>query len=451
MIEGLYITNLNNTLVYEYINDLSTPNFKALLSKLLQLNNQNSFKIDLNSKFYLSIHNFKEFNLIIYLLCDKIQSNPLIPYVFVNKLIEVLQDYFGESLNGNKIEINNDILTLILFQMIESDQPFITDANKLKDLVNYKSLLNKILSGASQATQSITNPLELSKSKSKEINDIPWRRSNVKHTNNEMYVDIIESVNIIMKPLNNSSSQQFDSAFYSSNFKKNAQNYIINCQIYGEIIFLSRLTGVPTLSLSLNTVFPSSFFHKCINEKNGVLTFIPPDGKCTIMKYGMQLNKENYHLLKNTVDIEFTYNEEESDFEIKVVNLSQLGKIDFINIEIYCENPSDSIKLNRLTQGDFINKYDGKGEWNLKNIKNNSILPIFHGCIISKNDDQEELTSKLSKPAYLKVNYSHKGSVPSGLKVESLKIINSKGLNDNVKPYKGVKYITKSANYIIRS
>ena len=75
-----------------------------------------------------------------------------------------------------------------------------------------------------------------------------------------------------------------------------------------------------------------------------------------------------------------------------------------------------------------------------------------------RKKEQETRTTKLntikvriSKPSYIKLSYSHKGPVPSGLKVDSLKIISAKGLGDTVKPYKGVKYMTKSGNYIVRS
>ena len=43
-------------------------------------------------------------------------------------------------------------------------------------------------------------PLDLHKTNNHQTSDIPWRRSNVKHTNNEMYVDVIETVNVIIKP-----------------------------------------------------------------------------------------------------------------------------------------------------------------------------------------------------------------------------------------------------------
>ncbi|GME86577.1 unnamed protein product [Ambrosiozyma monospora] len=52
------------------------------------------------------------------------------------------------------------------------------------------------------------------------------------------------------------------------------------------------------------------------------------------------------------------------------------------------------------------------------------------------------------KPRFLKVNYTNKGSVPSNLKVKTLKVLS--GLKANVKPFKGVKYITKTGDFTIQ-
>ena len=48
------------------------------------------------------------------------------------------------------------------------------------------------------------------------------------------------------------------------------------------------------------------------------------------------------------------------------------------------------------------------------------------------------------------VAFSVKGWLASGVKVESIRIVGGKGMGENVKPYKGVKYITRSEGVEVR-
>ena len=485
MIEALYITDSANTLVYEFSETLSAPKFKSLVPKIIASTTtttsslSSSNKISLNSQYYLYRH--QDSSLSFYLLCENDASNVLFPQTFVQRLIEAMGDYFGE-LNSTKIEANNDTLTLLLYQMLDDGVPHVTDFNKLRDLVSYKSFLSKILSGATTAASKATGrgPTTLDLIKANDTsNDIPWRRNNVRHTNNEMYVDVIETVNVILKPVVRKLKLEhtFDSAFYSSSKQHNVDNHMISGHIDGEISFLSRLTGVPLLELSLNSVgsnveLPN--MHRCINrdtwkERRGILSFIPPDGRSTLMKYQVDLNKvganrQKLHTITATsIDTEFICRENSSEFEIRLHLSQQINKIDFITVEIVCEQEQGQVKLNRVTHGDFSARGNGKAEWNLRQVKS-GVSPVFYGSIISKNSDESDdhggddtgdadiktSTNGYLKPSYIRLIYSHRGPVPSGLKVDSLKIISAKGLGDTVKPYKGVKYITKSGSYIVR-
>ncbi|KAG7662462.1 uncharacterized protein J8A68_003993 [[Candida] subhashii] len=500
MIEGIYITDATNALIYEYSLSLNVPKFKSLLPKITESSTTtNNTIITLNSQFYLVSQ--RECSIIIYLLCqsnqEDHQDNPLDPFIFIRRLLETLHDYFGELKNPNKIEANNDTLTLLLYQMLDDTIPYTTDFNKLKDLVAYKSLLSKLLSSASSTAGRATAALQPQSQSDRHsspgssiaamqgkdlISDIPWRRANVRHTNNEMFVDVIETVNVILKPTPKSPQQgaHFDSAFYSSSNKtSNQENYMISGSIDGEINFISRLSGVPLLQLVFNSLtarqimLPS--FHQCVNrdawkERHGILSFVPPDGKCTLMKYQIDLydqfqsNQQRMGVLRQTtLDVDFKCHDNSNEFEIRLLFGNKLSKIDSITVEIVCESFDDQIKINRITHGDYRYKGHGKGEWNLRQLKS-GVLPVFHGSVISSrnvdeekeeedegNDSQIKNHSKHAKPSYIRLIYSHKGAVPSGLKVDTLKIVSAKGLGESVKPYKGVKYITKSGDFIIRT
>jgi hypothetical protein len=65
---------------------------------------------------------------------------------------------------------------------------------------------------------------------------------------------------------------------------------------------------------------------------------------------------------------------------------------------------------------------------------------------IEQKDGRKVAQNKILMPSSANVSFSVKGWLASGIKVESLIIDTrkSRGIGDNVKPYKGVKYLTVS-------
>ncbi|KAI5962770.1 hypothetical protein KGF57_001422 [Candida theae] len=472
MIEAVYIADISHTLALEYSNSLLLPQYKAILPKLANIDvttldfdsSQTSLptKVNLNSNYYAIGCRFHSLHF--YVLCseDDITSNPLIPYTFISRLVETLKDYFDE-LTRSKIEANTDVITLILYQMLDDGMPYITDFNKLRDVVSHTSLLSKIINEAQKTTG-----LQ-AEAKQSFTTDIPWRRNDARHTSNEMYVDVVETVSVILKPIATKSKlERYDSAFYSSKTDNQVDNYVLSGCIDGRVDFFSQLSGAPTLELVLNKVGANlelPRFHRCINtelfkERRGVLSFIPPEGKSTLLKYQLDLNdlksnREKTSLLKlSTIDVQFISQPDTSEFEIKLFPANMISKIDFIKVEIVCEEVGDQIKVNRISHGDFQTRLSHKHEWSLKEFKK-GVVPTLSATIIGEeNDGNEHLQGESSthrKLSHIKLNYSHKGPVPSGLKVDSLLVVNAKGMGENVKPYKGVKYTTTSGDYIVRS
>jgi len=110
---------------------------------------------------------------------------------------------------------------------------------------------------------------------------IPWRRANVRHTSNELYVDIIETLSVTLAP-----SGRPLAAFAN-----------------GTIACTSKISGVPDLLLNLSTpsgkqnltsVMDLPVFHPCVRlarwrEKPGEMSFIPPDGRFVLAGYGVDL------------------------------------------------------------------------------------------------------------------------------------------------------------------
>lgn len=149
---------------------------------------------------------------------------------------------------------------------------------------------------------------------------LPWRRANVKHTSNELYVDLVESLTVTLAP-----SGRPLAAFAN-----------------GTIAFTAKISGVPDLLLNLstpsgkqnlNSVMELPAFHPCVRlqrwrEKPGELSFIPPDGRFVLAGYEVDLlpfqngkiGSTNSSSLKLPVNLEVktSLGPSGSDFEVRL-------------------------------------------------------------------------------------------------------------------------------------
>jgi len=65
----------------------------------------------------------------------------------------------------------------------------------------------------------------------------------------------------------------------------------------------------------------------------------------------------------------------------------------------------------------------------------------------TKDKERKSTTpSSQATPRNILLNFTIRGALLSGLRVDSLTIVGGKGLSENVKPYKGVKYITRAGD-----
>ncbi|OBA19257.1 clathrin adaptor, mu subunit [Metschnikowia bicuspidata var. bicuspidata NRRL YB-4993] len=516
MFEAVYITDSKNSLAYENLVFQYVPTFLALANTLnTRFDNHESSPIQIVevSRDYFICSKAID-RTIIYLLCLSRELadgfNPLAPFVFIDKLIETMKEYFGLPLTATKVTANNDTLSLLLHQMIADGLPHVTDFNNLKDVVLLKSILLKILHTGNQLAAAANNKSLSSlanngiPASNTEKSPVPWRRANARYTNNEMFVDVTETVNVILGPkkakngLRLSLARNFDSAFYSTMSSQSGKRLVpVTGTISGQIEFLSRITGVPELQILLNsakTYLEAPQFHRCIDldvwRRSKSLSFIPPDGRSTLMTYQVDLDSLSKKTQLGMLGIlEFDLQTElgihKDEFELKITTLKDqaVPKIETIHVEIFAFEPLelendnlssskindiipngiDKMKAIRVTDGDFLYKGEGCGHWDIKNLTTGS-QPSLRVAILTVNEMQDnpqelrrdeldvesEVQTHPISPLWLKVSFAYKGEVPSGLKIDSLKLISSKGMGESVKPYKGVKYITKTGDYSIR-
>lgn len=153
---------------------------------------------------------------------------------------------------------------------------------------------------------------------------LPWRRSNVRHTSNEMYADVIETLSVTLAP-----SGRPLSAFAN-----------------GTIAFTSKVSGVPDITLTMSSpsgkhnlgaIMDLPVFHPCVRlnrwrDHPGELSFVPPDGRFILAGYEVDLlpftgGKSNANNLKLPVSLEVKtgLGAAGSDFEVRLQAHKVLG------------------------------------------------------------------------------------------------------------------------------
>lgn len=218
-------------------------------------------------------------------------TDPLLILEFIHRTIDIFEDFLGAPLLSHKIENNYDVIAQLLVEMCDAGIVCNTESNALHENVEIEGFLGKLLGGINLPTGPTpglgggSNPLKQSLSASAASAmagpAIPWRRSGVRHTSNELYVDIVEELNVTLAP----------------------SGRPLTAIASGSIAFTAKISGVPDLILSLSAsggragiarTLELPVFHPCVRlgrwkEKPGELSFIPPDGRFILAGYESNL------------------------------------------------------------------------------------------------------------------------------------------------------------------
>lgn len=418
MIEAVYITDSLNSLLYQYLECKSAPTF-ANASRTIR-NNGSIGKHHIISvvRGHLTI-----------LVAVIGKGNPVVPYTFCERLFSTMEFFFGTPLTASTIDRSSDTLTLILSGMLAGGYPYITDANQLGELVPHKSLFSKLLSATSDLTGTTSQPQA----------PLPyrWRSLNIRYTNNEMFVDVREQASLVFQCVADPAHAQLGLAFYSLARSRTTPAHLIGGSISGTVLFVLHLSGQPHIQVLLNAngkrALDLASFHPCIGLNDwtrlGILSFVPPDGRLILATYAVDAAENN----AVAVSVAHGMGASRSEFEIQLhISLP----VELCTLEIEAHDPDSTIKVLRSTHGDFSSKAHGVSEWRLRELGPN-VAPVLTASISADNNVPGSDAIQRT-PRNIKVLYTHRGSVPSGLKVELVRII--KGIPSTIKPYKGVKY-----------
>ncbi|KAK8869688.1 hypothetical protein IAR55_000256 [Kwoniella newhampshirensis] len=368
------------------------------------------------------------------------EVNPLFAFSFLDSFLDTLQDYLGE-ITETTIKDNFDIVYMLIEEMLDEGHPMTMETNMLKEIVLPPSLVRKILNaaGVSGLQTHTTTPFTA---------PIPWRRSGVRHSTNEIYFDIEESLDAIVDRRGN----------------------VLSSSIWGRVNCNSRLSGNPDLLLNFANpkVMDNCAFHPCVRynkwTKDGVLSFIPPDGKFKLLEYQAVAGSSKNQVpvaLKASLAVE----ENGGRFSLTLSSRTNARPLEDLAISIFLGKGTTSVSATATGDrkplshglGGHGVKEDGVGEghvgggtwefdphtqvlkWSLSSLVSTERAPTLTGSFTSTEKQP------IPSPSFdISFNMQHHSF--SNLRVDQLKVQG----DVMYKPFKGVRQMSRAGKIEVR-
>ncbi|CDR94446.1 mu1 adaptin, putative [Babesia bigemina] len=355
---------------------------------------------------------------------------------FLYRFVKVLEGYF-KNLMEDRIRENFVIIYELLDEMLDNGYPQATEVSVLRECI--RNRYHQMTIDAVKPPTAMTNA-------------VSWRREGIKHKKNEIFLDVVESLDIVVS----------------------ASGAVLRSEIRGCLKMKSYLSGMPQLYLGFNdkTVFDMAAgrdlaafggagfnrnpqmktveledvkFHQCVQlekfESDRTISFIPPDGEFELMTYRLNCPVKPLFWCdimvnnKSTTRIEFTVRAV-SQFKSKTIAN---------NVEFHVPVPPDVKDPNFKTtigSGKYVPDRDAI-IWAIKEFQGEKefVLSASFG-LPSVSDDNRNAFAK--NP--VKVSFEIPYFTVSGISVKHLRITESCGYQ--ALPW--IRYITQNGDYQIR-
>ncbi|XP_779903.1 AP-2 complex subunit mu [Strongylocentrotus purpuratus] len=352
-------------------------------------------------------------------------------FEFLAKLMEVMTSYFGKVTEDN-IKNNFVLIYELLDEILDYGYPQNTDTGMLKTYIIQQGIKSSSKEEQAQITNQVTG-------------QIGWRREGIKYRRNELFLDVLENVNLLMSP----------------------QGQVLSAHVAGRVVMKSYLSGMPECKFGMNDkitldkqgkgddpakskssiAIDDCTFHQCVKlskfESERSISFIPPDGEFELMKY------------RTTKDISLPFRViplvrevGRTKMEVKVVLKSNfkptiLGQ----KIEVRIPTPLNTSGVQVICM---------KGKAKYKSSENAIVWKIkrMSGMKESQISAEIELLPTSDKKKWARPPISMNFEVPfaaSGLKVRYLKVFEPKLNYSDHDVIKWVRCISRSGLYETRS
>ncbi|XP_030459991.1 AP-3 complex subunit mu isoform X1 [Syzygium oleosum] len=351
---------------------------------------------------------------ITFLACSQVEMPPLMGIEFLCRVADVLADYLG-GLNEDVIKDNFVIVYELLDEMIDNGFPLTTEPNILREMIAAPNIVSKMLSVVTGNSSNVNETLPAATALC-----VPWRTTDPKYANNEVYVDLVEEMDAVI----------------------NRDGTLVKCEIYGEVQVNSHLSGLPDLTLSFAnpSILDDVRFHPCVRyrpwESHQILSFVPPDGQFRLMSYRVKKLKSIPLYLKP----QLTSDAGTCRLSLLVGMRNDPGKtVDSIVVQFQlppCISTAD-LSSNCGTVNILSNK---TCSWSIGRIPKDK-SPSLSGTLVLESGLQ-----RLHVFPTFQLGFRIMGIALSGLQIDKLDLKNLPH-----RPYKGFRALTRAGHYEVRA
>lgn len=346
-----------------------------------------------------------------------------VPPMLVLEILAMIADtleMYLKTLSDDSLRENFSVVYQLLEELIDNGFPLTTERHVLEELVPPPTLENKV--------RSILDAPKRNKGAG-DFNAVPWRNPATKYTSNEIFFDLVESMDIIM----------------------DAEGGLVRVGVRGSIEVNSRLSGMPDVLLVLtNTeLFDDVSYHRCVRharyETDRSISFVPPDGKFTLFQYRCK----PLHSLQPPfyVTPQVTFNKDGGRLNCMIglrhgSHGSDQKEIHRLVVHIPLPPQTETVNVNTCSHGTFAFNTSTKVlSWRIGSLT--TTTPSLSGEFSFGTGAKEvvECTGESVSVEFQIPNFSM-----SNVRVDTVNV-----QNESYKPYKGVKYITKAGTFNIRT
>ncbi|XP_015676128.1 AP-1 complex subunit mu-2 isoform X2 [Protobothrops mucrosquamatus] len=324
-------------------------------------------------------------------------ANASLVYSFLYKVVEVFSEYFKE-LEEESIRDNFVIVYELLDELMDFGFPQTTDSKILQEYITQQG--NKLETAKSRVPATVTNA-------------VSWRSEGLKYKKNEVFIDVIESVNLLV----------------------NANGNVLLSEIVGAIKLKVFLSGMPELRLGLNdrvlfeltgrgknksVELEDVKFHQCVRlsrfDNDRTISFIPPDGDFELMSYRLSTQAKGQFKKQSVAN--------------------------GVEISVPVPNDADSPKFKTNIGSAKYLPEKNTVVWNIKSFPGGKeyLMRAHFGLPSVENEELE------GRPP-ISVRFEIPYFTVSGIQVRYMKIIEKSGYQ--ALPW--VRYITQSGDYQLRA
>lgn len=363
---------------------------------------------------------------IVLVAATKENINVMLVLKLLFKMVELFKSYFGGNFDENQVKKNFVLIYELLDEIIDYGFPQILEIDVLK----------KYITQGGAKTIDLNDQEQLKKITVQATGVCSWRAEGIKHRKNEIYIDVVENINILVS----------------------TKRERLRSDVSGEILVNCKLSGMPECKFGMNDKLIMSTdsrarstdkgialddyrFHQCVRlskfDVDREITFIPPDERFTLMTYRITENIESPFKLIPNVKV---LGRNRLELSLQVTAMYDRN-IEASNVRIDFPCPKNTAKAQIPNPGHGKARFDpaqGAVVWRIRR------FPGRHEYNLMA---EVELASTISDKQWVRPPITMAFDVPqftaSGLRVRFLKVQEK----SNYKPVKWIRYLTKAGTY----